>query len=317
MVAGRATSLSGVTVDGNTLRITLVRPAPDFLARLAMPFACPLPLDVPVTPDGIAAPVPSAGPYYLQSWVPRTSIRLARNPNYHGPRPSFFDAFEVSIGLPLATIRLNVESGAADYGPVPPVAHAELAAKYGPGSPAALVGRQQWFANPSAAIRFLALNHDRPLFGGPQPPLPPSPPAPAPPASPPPPPPPPPPLPPPPPPPLATAGVVSGTVVVSSSGVAPIRVRCRGAACRGNVALFALAGTRGLTARKPVKLGQARFAIARSKTTTVRVRLTARGFKALKRAKRLKAQVVITLAQSNGRTSVKRGAIVLRAPRGR
>jgi len=70
-------------------------------------------------------------------------------------------------------------------------------------------------------------------------------------------------------------------------------------------------------ARKPVKLGQARFSIARGKTQIVRVRLSARGLKALKRAKRLKAQVVITLAQSNGRTNVKRSAIALRAPRGR
>jgi ribosomal protein L28 len=66
-----------------------------------------------------------------------------------------------------------------------------------------------------------------------------------------------------------------------------------------------------------VKVGQARFSIARGKTQTVRVRLSARGLKALKRAKRLKAQVVITLAQSNGRTSVKRSAIVLKAPQGR
>jgi ABC-type transport system substrate-binding protein len=301
IVAGRATSLSGVTVEGNTLRIALVRPAPDFLARLAMPFACPLPLGVPVNPDGIAAPVPSAGPYYLESWVPRTSIRLVRNPNYHGPRPSFFDALEVSIGLPLATIRLNVESGAADYGPVPPVAHAELAAKYGPGSPAAVAGRQQWFANPSAAIRYLALNHDRPLFGGPPPPSPPPPAPPAPPAS------------PPPPRRTATARLAAGTIKVTRTGVAPIRIKCVGAVCRGTVVLVAPAGTRGLTVRKPVKLGQASFSIARGRTKAVPVRLTARARKAVRRVARLKAQAVITLRQSSGRRTVKRWRIVLRS----
>ena len=164
MLAGRATTLSGVTVDGNTLRITLVRPAGDFLARLAMPFACPLPASVGITPDGLSAPVPSAGPYYIASWTPRNQIVLQRNPNYQGA-PPFFDTFQISIGLPLETIRMKVESGQSDYGPVPPSAHAELAAAYGPGSPAAAAGRQRWFANPAASIRYLALNHDRPLFG--------------------------------------------------------------------------------------------------------------------------------------------------------
>jgi hypothetical protein len=83
------------------------------------------------------------------------------------------------------------------------------------------------------------------------------------------------------------------------------------------VALFARAGTRLLTARKPAKLGQARFSIPRGRTKTVGVRLSARAMKALRRAKRLKTQVVVTLAQSTGRKTVKRGTITLRAPRTR
>jgi ABC-type transport system substrate-binding protein len=296
MLAGRATSLSGVTVDGNSLRITLVRPAGDFLARLALPLACPLPLDVGVNPSGISAPVPSAGPYYIDSWTPRNSIHLSRNPNYHGPRPNFFDEFTVSIGLPLATIRLNVESGAADYGPVPPSAHAELAPLYGPGSPAAAAGRQQWFANPAASIRYLALNHDRPLFGTNPPQTSPAP-----------------------PPKRTLAGVSlrSRVVAVTRRGIARLRIRCAGAACRGTVALFARPGTRILTKRKPVKLGQARFSIPRGKTKTVPVRLSAKAMRALKRVKRLKAQAVVTLTQSTGKKTVKRGTITLRAPRTR
>jgi ABC-type transport system substrate-binding protein len=303
MLAGRATTLSGVVADGNTLRITLVRPAGDFLARLALPFACPLPPTVPIAPGGISTPVPSAGPYFIDSWAPKNSIHLTRNPNYHGPRPSFFDEFAISIGLPLATIRLNVESGAADYGPVPPSAHAELAALYGPGSAAAAAGRQRWFANPSASIRYLALNHDRPLFGGSPPPAPPAPP--------------PPPAQPAPKRPTARVGLLTRTVVVTPKGVARIRMRCGGAACRGTLALFAARGARLLTARKPVKLGQARFSIPRGKTKTVGVRLSARAMKALRRAKRLKAQAVVTLRQSTGKKTVKRGSISLRAPRPR
>src|SRR5215211_7030313 len=65
MLAGRTAELRWVEAEGNTLRITLVRPAGDFLARLALPFACPVPAGVPVNPDGISVPVASAGPYYV------------------------------------------------------------------------------------------------------------------------------------------------------------------------------------------------------------------------------------------------------------
>ena len=69
---------------------------------------------------------------------------------------------DFDVGLPLATIRLNLESNATDFGPVPPAAHAELGQKYGvrKASPG------QYFVNPSAAFRYVAMNHDRPLFGG-------------------------------------------------------------------------------------------------------------------------------------------------------
>jgi peptide/nickel transport system substrate-binding protein len=654
VINGTRPDITGIAATADTLSITLEAPAGDFISRLAMPFACPLPLSVGIDPDGISAPVPAAGPYYIDGWTPKQSIHLTENPNYHGPRAHRFHEISVAIGNPLSTIRLRVESGESDHGPVPPAAHGELATLYGPASSAAAAGKQRWFANPSAAFRYIAFNHDRPLFGSdgptgnvnlkkavnyaidrqamleqrgpwagqvtdqylppsvpgftdavlypsrpdiptaralagwqpgdptkpailytcdtgpcvptaqivqtnlaaigldvqiqsfpravqftktgtrgepfdmtlegwhadyldpynflflldgttiraannsnfsyfndpaynarlhatnalsgdarleelgdldtdiaresaplaaymndydrgffsdrigcqvyqpvpgqfslnalclrpeipatdttigegggsasftvtlsnaesssltvnystidgtataghdytatsgtltflagersktvtvpiledgadepdetftvrlsaaskgtptgggnatildndappPPPPAPPSPPASPPPAS-------PPPASPPPPRTLASVGLVSGTVTVSSTGLAPIRIRCRGAACRGTVALFAAANTRGLTARKPAKLGQARFSIARGKTQTVRVRLSARALKALKRAKRLKAQVVVTLAQSNGRRSVRRSTIVLRAPRSR
>ncbi len=47
---------------------------------------------------------------------------------------------------------------------MPAAAHSELATLYGPGSPAALTGHQQWFAIPSIAFRYLAMNTERPLF---------------------------------------------------------------------------------------------------------------------------------------------------------
>ena len=155
----------GVVESGNTLTIQLAQPSHDFLARLTMPFFCPLPTSVPIAPDGIGAPVPSAGPYYIDSWTRNQAIVLKENPNYVGSRPHRFDEIHYSIGLPLETIRLRIENGEADLGDIPPAAHAELGQRYGPGSPAALRGRQQYFMYPSPTVLYLAMNHDRPLFG--------------------------------------------------------------------------------------------------------------------------------------------------------
>jgi peptide/nickel transport system substrate-binding protein len=163
VIDGQATKASGVkVVSPYQLRITLTKRAPDLLSRLAMPFFAPVPTNMPINPDGVGAPVVTSGPYYIAKWEPKRSITLLRNRFYKGPRPHNVNRFDYDIGLPLATIRLNVESNATDTGPVPASAHAELGQKYGvkKGSPG------QYFVNPSAAFRYLAMNHDRPLFGG-------------------------------------------------------------------------------------------------------------------------------------------------------
>jgi peptide/nickel transport system substrate-binding protein len=165
VINGTTNSTSGVVAEGYTLRITLTRPAADFLPRLAMPFTCPLPLSTPVTPGGLTAPVPSAGPYYIQSWTKNQEIVVAENPNYDGDRPHHFDEIHYGIGLPLETIKLRIDAGDTDWGDIPPSAHSELAPLYGPGSPAALLGRQRWFPYPAPTVRYLAMNHDRSLFG--------------------------------------------------------------------------------------------------------------------------------------------------------
>jgi peptide/nickel transport system substrate-binding protein len=165
VIAGNTNLLTGVVAEGSTLRITLVAPAPDFLARLTMPFTCPLPLSTPIEPNGIGAPVPSAGPYYIESRTPNQAIVVKENPNYTGDRPHHFDEIHYGIGLPLETIKLNIDAGETDYGDIPPAAHSEVGFRCGPGSPRALVGRQCYFFYPSPTVRYLAMNHDRKLFG--------------------------------------------------------------------------------------------------------------------------------------------------------
>jgi peptide/nickel transport system substrate-binding protein len=165
VIDGTATSVSGVVASGNTLSIRLEQPAADFVARLAMPFFCPLPTSVPIDPDGMDAPVPSAGPYYIDQWSRQQEIVLKENPNYTGSRPHHFDTIHYTIGHPLETIKLRIETGESDLGDIPPSSHADLGPRYGPGSPAALAGRQQYFIFDAPTILYLAMNHDRPLFG--------------------------------------------------------------------------------------------------------------------------------------------------------
>ena len=117
VINGTASTVSGiVAVDPDTLRITLKAPAGDFLSRLALPFTCPLPRSVPIDPDGIDAPVPSAGAYYVESWTRGQSIVVKENPNYTGTRPHNFDEIHYAIGVPLADIQAHITSGDADSG---------------------------------------------------------------------------------------------------------------------------------------------------------------------------------------------------------
>jgi ABC-type oligopeptide transport system substrate-binding subunit len=154
VIEGGATKATGVKVlSPYKLQIKLTKRAPDLLSRLAMPFFAPIPTNMPINPDGVGAPVVTSGPYYIAKWEPKRSITLLRNRFYKGPRPHNINRFDYDIGLPLQTIRLNVESNATDHGPVPPAAHAELGQKYGvrKASPG------QYFVNPSAAFRYVAI----------------------------------------------------------------------------------------------------------------------------------------------------------------
>jgi oligopeptide transport system substrate-binding protein len=164
VIDGRASKASGIRVlSGNRLRLTLTKRAPDMLARLAMPFACAIKTNTPINPDGIQAPVVGSGPYFIHSWQPRRSIEIRRNRFYNGPRPHNVDRIVYDIGLPPATIRLNIQEGRTDHGPVPPAAHSELGRQFGvrkrsPG---------RYFVNPSPVFRYFAMNHERGVFGRP------------------------------------------------------------------------------------------------------------------------------------------------------
>ena len=165
VIAGLTNEISGIVAGEHTLSFTLEQPASDLLARLAMPFACPLPAGTAISPNGMPAPVPSAGPYYIAQYTTAANMLLLRNPNYGGSRPQRFDEIRYRFGAPLETTRQDIIAGTVDYGQVAPDVQQELAQQYGPGSANALTGHQQWFSNPIVSFRYLAFNHERPLFG--------------------------------------------------------------------------------------------------------------------------------------------------------
>ncbi|GAB3276668.1 ABC transporter substrate-binding protein [Actinocorallia lasiicapitis] len=77
--------ITGVKAKGNTLWITLTRPAGDFLNILAMGFAAPAPVEydryVPDSPE-LRRNTLSNGPYKIQTYEPGRRYVLVRNPNW-------------------------------------------------------------------------------------------------------------------------------------------------------------------------------------------------------------------------------------------
>lgn len=160
-VAGSDKSpVSGVTVKGSHLIVKLTKAAPDFVARMAMPFFCAIPTNLEHDPNGVLAP-PSAGPYYISEHTPNKSITVKLNPNYKGKRPHNVTQINYNIGNSLDASYLRAQQGATDYAAqgIPPASYAEAAKKYG-------INKSQFWVKPQLGVSYLAFNHDRPLFKG-------------------------------------------------------------------------------------------------------------------------------------------------------
>jgi ABC-type transport system substrate-binding protein len=161
---GQANEITGIVAQGDTLTIHLIEPQGDFLTFLAMPFTCAVPIGLPHTEQ--IAPIPSAGPYYISSWDdPTQRLSISSNPNYHGSRPRRFDSFEYYFNQNADTIKQRVLSGATDWGDGG--YWEDLAPDYGPDSPAAQQGLQQWFVVPSNCDGWIPMNTERSLFSDP------------------------------------------------------------------------------------------------------------------------------------------------------
>jgi YVTN family beta-propeller protein len=172
VAAGRRTTVTGVTVRGNTLVVRLEQAAPDLPSRLSANYFCAVPPSTPMTPKGVDG-VPTAGPYYVASHVPDRSLVLRRNPGYRGPRGVRLAEIRYQIGVKPDRAVAAVEAGRADFVQLEaPTISAGLDAamterltrRYGPHSDAARAGRQRLFTAPAPNVYWFGFNTRRPLF---------------------------------------------------------------------------------------------------------------------------------------------------------
>ena len=163
---GKASTASGVKASGNKLTIRLTKVAPDFLARITMPFFSAVKTDLPVNPDGIPASQAkgaACGPYYVSEWTQKRQLVMARNTFYKGSRPKNPDQIVENIGIALDAQQLRVESADTDVAGFPTNAAAQLRDKYG-------VNKMHTGSSPSFLVRhqavfwYLNMNRDQPLF---------------------------------------------------------------------------------------------------------------------------------------------------------
>jgi peptide/nickel transport system substrate-binding protein len=147
-----------VWATGLKLHIKLTKRSGDLTTRLALRFACPVPLGFPVDPTGVDLVVGS-GPYYIARFVPDTLVVLKRNRYYRGTRPHHVDSVVVTMGGDVDDDIKLVEDGRADVlgVAIPSELRPGLARRYG-------VNRKQLFRVRGDHEAALILNTSRPLF---------------------------------------------------------------------------------------------------------------------------------------------------------
>ena len=129
--------ITGITANDATGAITikLAKPQGDFQNILATIFAAPVPQGTPAK-DQSTTPIPSTGPYMIQSYKPNRSFVLVRNPNFKptanvpATNP---DKMTFSIVADDAAALQQVINGQADYDfhPIPVDRLASVQSKYG------------------------------------------------------------------------------------------------------------------------------------------------------------------------------------------
>jgi hypothetical protein len=152
----------GIATDdvSRTITFSLVAPDPDFLFKLTLPSAYPVP---PSVPNGIQKKtgIPGTGPYQLESPMTAEGFALVRNPHFRvwsqAAQPDgFVDRIEWSFGVEYEAQVETVAAGNADYA---------VDASQADGLEEILIGYPaQVHTSASAVTFFIVLNTEVPPF---------------------------------------------------------------------------------------------------------------------------------------------------------
>jgi YVTN family beta-propeller protein len=146
--------------DAGTVTFHLTEPDPDFLYRLALPFAFAVPAATPDSLEG-TTPIPATGPYLIKRYEAKKEVVLARNPRFRewsqAAQPDGFpDRIVWRLGSDLNQMVATVLEGDADViVPSPsPDRVAELASSH--------AGQVHFL--PAAQTYYMSLNTQAPPF---------------------------------------------------------------------------------------------------------------------------------------------------------
>ncbi len=151
------------------LQVRLSKVAPDFLARITMPFFSAVLNNTPVASEVTSGPFHSAGPYYVREWNKRQSAEAVRNPFWKNSQqpyrslrlPLNVDVINWRVVPDLATQRLMCDRDEADICGAPTAQYDEIARAHG-------VNRRngRFFVRPDLLVWRVDLNNDQALFQG-------------------------------------------------------------------------------------------------------------------------------------------------------
>jgi len=108
----------GVVAEGNTVTFHLTKGDPEFLDKLAMPFAFVLPADTPA--KNVNIPPAGTGPYKWAEYAPQKQMRVVRNPFFKewskDAQPEGLpDEIVQKFGLSVEAEVTQVENGQTDW----------------------------------------------------------------------------------------------------------------------------------------------------------------------------------------------------------
>jgi ABC-type transport system substrate-binding protein len=158
VIAGKAKTVSGIKVSGDTITFTLSSPVASFLYRMTLPFACPVPIGTPDKAEENGTALLS-GPYYVKSYTPQRSILLAKNPHWNAAELGNLqvsDEINIQLGVDDSQAASLIEAGQLDTYAAPLAPTDALQALQNP------TEKGRVFVDPLPATTYLWLNNTVP-----------------------------------------------------------------------------------------------------------------------------------------------------------